>query len=333
MFQHIVIDGIEKWVFVPSMLDEPIRADDADFKESEHPRDEDGQFTEGGGGGAGGKRVMHPAKITNGVHTTASGAPLPKHVASLKIPPAWTDVRYSESPDSALLVTGKDAKGRVTSIYSAEFSAKQAAIKFARISELVGKFERIKKQNADARKDPAKRDVSDCLDLIMHTGIRPGSDTDTGAAVKAYGASTLEGRHVRSRGGKVFLDFTGKKGVALSIPVTDPTVAKRLLERKEQAGTHGRIFGDVTHGSLLAHTHSMNGGGFKTKDFRTLLGTSTAGELVKQGDPPTDEKSYRKAVMSVARVVSEKLGNTPSIALQSYIAPEVFSQWRSHAGV
>ena len=33
-------------------------------------------------------------------------------------------------------------------------------------------------------------------------------------------------------------------------------------------------------------------------------------------------------VMEVSKVVSDKLGNTPAVALSAYIDPVVFSKWR-----
>ena len=45
----------------------------------------------------------------------------------------------------------------------------------------------------------------------------------------------------------------------------------------------------------------------------------------------TNEKEYKKAVKFVATAVSKKLGNTPTIALQSYINPATFAAWRAVA--
>ena len=82
------------------------------------------------------------------------------------------------------------------------------------------------------------------------------------------------------------------------------------------------------------YSHQLDGGGFKTKDFRTLLGTRTAmQEIVNLSPPvPKDEKEYRKKVKEVAIRVSKKLGNTPTVALQSYINPSVFAEWKLNAG-
>jgi DNA topoisomerase I len=321
--------------------------DNAEFKEADHPREDDGKFGAGGGAKAATKSdksaSAKPAAksgheqtvVVDGQRRTASGGPLPAHVQALKIPPAWTAVTYAADPKADLLATGKDEKGRAQSIYSEAHEARQAAAKFARIRELQAKFGEVASQNEEARKakDAKKRDSADALALIMATGIRPGSDEDTGAAVKAYGATTLEGKHVMpNEDGTVSLKFIGKKGVSLDIHVSDPAIAQMLKERAGKAGADGKLFGATNQGALLEHTHTLDGGGFKSKDFRTLKGTQTAmAEVAKapQPNPPKTEAEYRKAVMAVAKKVSAVLGNTPTVALQSYIDPSVFTAWRS----
>lgn len=318
-----------------------------EFKESDHPRDDDGKFGSGGGGGGGKSEgdgegsEKKPAtakhqttKVVDGKRVSASGGPLPEHIEKLKIPPAWTDVTYSDDPKAALQATGKDAKGRRQAIYSAEFSAKQAAAKFARIAELNDKIGHIADQNEEARRsaDPKKRAAADCTKLIMTTGIRPGSEDDTGAEKRAYGATTLEGKHVIVEGDKVTLAFVGKKGVSLTIPVNDPDTAAMLRERKSAAGDDGQLF-PINEKALLDHVHTLGDGGFKTKDFRTLLGTRTAMAEVGKRPAPKTAKEYKKAVMDVAKIVSTKLGNTPTIALASYISPCVFADWRMASNV
>lgn len=312
-------------------------ARDDTFSEGDHPRGQPGnagQWVAGGGGETGAKPSarsgMKETKSDGKTRTQADGSPLPEHIQKLKIPPAWTDVRYNDAPGASLIAVGKDAKGRVQSVYSAEHSAAQSAVKFARIFELSKKFAEVAAQNDQARKstDPKTRDAADCLDLIMRMGVRPGSETDTGAEKKAYGATTLEGRHVVRDENGVWLQFVGKKGVALNLPVTDKGLAKMLEARGKAAGPDGQLFGKVSDSSLRDHVHSLDGGDFKTKDFRTYVGTSTAARLVAKMAPPKDEKAYKKAVMDVAKEVSRTLGNTAAIALQSYIAPQVFAEWR-----
>ena len=288
---------------------------------ADHP----GRPGEVGGSAPGGG--MSGTKVVDGVRVGADGTLLPDHIGELKIPPAWTGVAFNPDPDADLLVKGKDAKGRSQYIYSTKFQETQAAAKFARVKELGEKFDSIYKQNEANRGALEMRENADCLKVIMDTGIRPGSDKETGGKVKAYGATTLEGRHVVKVGGRVELQFVGKKGVKLKIPVMDKGSAAILLARAKKAGANGRLF-DTDSDTLSEYTHTMDGGGFKTKDFRTNIGTTTALKEISGMKRPVSLKEYKASVRKVAKVVAAKLGNTPTVALQSYIAPEVFSRWR-----
>jgi DNA topoisomerase IB len=167
--------------------------------------------------------------------------------------------------------------------------------------------------------------------LIMSTGIRPGSDRDTGAEKQAYGATTLRVEHVvvndsKEPGApKVILTFTGKKGVDLKIPVHDEEIAKDLI-RRAKSSKDGRLFG-TTDGELRDYVSKASGGKFKPKDFRTLRGTELAADVVREHKCCDSEKERKAAIKHVAKIVSTALGNTPAIALQSYIDPIVFAKW------
>lgn len=256
------------------------------------------------------------------------GGELPKQIAKIRIPPAWKDVRYNPDPEAKLLVTGRDVKGRRQAIYSEAFTAQRAQQKFQRVKDLDTQFARVETEIAKDLKAGQSVEEASALRLIMATGIRPGSDGDTKAAKQAYGATTLLGQHVVRDGNSVRLRFTGKKGVANDILVSDRTVATDLLRRKAKAGDGGRLF-KTDSGRLLGYTKSRDGGKFKTKDFRTLLATREATAAVSRAPKPKTEKEYKKAVRTVAKTVAAKLGNTPAVALASYIHPSVFAEWRN----
>jgi len=225
----------------------------------------------------------------------------PEHIKSLVIPLAWKDVRFSEDPNAALLVTGKDSKGRTQYVYSKAFQDSQAAIKFERITQLQNQLPAIDRQLTDIRKNGNEIDKehAECAWLVRWTGIRPGSDEDTGAEKKAYGATTLTGSHVVVNGNQVSLQFVGKKGVDLNIPVANMNIARRLVQIKQDVGD-GPLFPHVTDASLRDFVHErLDHGDFKTKDFRTLLGTTTAISMVNKTPAPSDKKSYVKAVKGV----------------------------------
>jgi DNA topoisomerase-1 len=218
----------------------------------------------------------------------------------------------------------------------AERTKLSAKVKFDRVDELEKKFNAITGENArnQKSKDIKIAEHADCASLVMHTAIRPGYDVDTHAKVKAYGATTLEGRHVNvDSKGDVSLKFVGKKGVNQDIPITDSKVASMLKAKAKQAGETGRLFSRVSGESLLAYIKKFDGGGFKTKDLRTYVGTNTAKDTIAGMAIPKNATQYKAAVRQVAEVVSKKLGNTPTIALQSYINPKVFIKWRKSANV
>ena len=242
------------------------------------------------------------------------------------VPPAWQQVFVSNDPKSDLQAVGIDSKGRVVRVYSKEFTAAQGDAKFERVQELrVERDALFARARTDAQsQDPKVKEPAACLRLIQETGVRPGSTADTKAAKQAYGATTLEGRHVVDVRGKVHLRFTGKKGVALDIKVENEELAEDLRARREAAGRRGKLF-DTSANDLREYTDSISGARFSPKDFRTLKGTEVAADMVsKLKRMPTDEKEYKKVVRGIAKEVSKRLGNTPTIALQSYINPRVF---------
>jgi len=167
--------------------------------------------------------------------------------------------------------------------------------------------------------------------LIMETGLRPGSDRDTKAEKQAFGATTLEGRHVDvDSQGNVTLKFTGKKGVQREVKIEDKNLAEELAERKKTAGSNDRLF-DTSASKLRDYVKTLDGGRFKPKDMRTRLGTEIASDIIASQDAPGNGKAYKRKVREVAKQVAERLGNTPAVALQSYIDPTVFSKWREVA--
>lgn len=69
--------------------------------------------------------------------------------------------------------------------------------------------------------------------------------------------------------------------------------------------------------------------GVKPKDLRTYLGTATAMRLVEEMRVPKNKREYQSRRREVGKQVSDLLGNTPTVALASYIAPSVFGSWDS----
>ena len=292
----------------------------------------------GGGGGAGsvktnsaGEEFHSASRGEDKIWRTADGKAVPEHIQKLGIPPAWKDVHVNLNAKANTLATGVDAKGRTQTKYSANHTMKAAANKFGRVSELRKMRKQIFTEVKQDMKTGDKRTKEDAAAtmLIMKTGMRPGSESDTGADYKSYGATTLEGRHiVQKSDGSVVAKFVPgkKKGQEIEMPITDKGLAKELLKRAKKAGPNGRVF-NTTAGRVRNYSKTKDGGGFKTKDHRTALGTETAIAAMKSLPMPKTKKEYKASVKAVSTAVSDVLGNTPSIAFKSYIDPVVFSKW------
>lgn len=254
---------------------------------------------------------------------------LPAHIKALVLPPAWTRIQYNPDPDADLLAIGIDAKGRDQYVYSAKHAERQTVAKFARTREMAKQFAGMTRQ---AKSDWAKHPEAQVASLIFATGMRPGSREDTQAAKKAYGATTLLAKHVHLEDGGVVLKFTGKSGKDLTIPVQDARIAS-MLQRRAKAAKGGELFPEVTSASLRDYVRTLDGGSFTTKDIRTAVGTETAKRAMRDIATPTSAAAYKRATKAVGTAVSAVLGNTPTVALQSYIDPTIFARWRHAAKI
>jgi DNA topoisomerase-1 len=249
-------------------------------------------------------------------------------LTQLRVPPAWTHVKLSADPTADLQATGEDSKGRTQYLYSAEHAAQASAEKFERLKEFNTALPGIRETLAVDLNNPnataLEREAAAVLTLIDKTGFRIGSEADTGAEKQAYGASTLQAEHVTIDGDTVTFTFVGKKGVDITKELRDPALAA-MLEPRVAAG--GKLF-NITDGQVRDYLKEK-AGDFKVKDFRTWNGTSVALSVMQSTKAPATEKEFKAAQKAVATRVAEHLGNTPAVALQSYIDPSVWGPWRA----
>jgi DNA topoisomerase I len=253
--------------------------------------------------------------------------------SKVRIPPNWRDVWINTNKNAPLQALGIDSKGRKQYLYSAAHTEKKAAQKFKKVKSLVKDYPKIMQNIQKGRqdsKDPSIKDSADALFLVAQTGMRPGSEKETGGDVKAYGATTLLGKHVKTRGrNAVELNFVGKKGVHIQLRIENPDLVKMLKERKGAAGDNGKLFPHTTDTISRHYLRSVSGGKpYNTKDLRTLHATSSALAEIEKMPPPQNKAQYQKSRMAIGKLVSQQLGNTPNMALTQYIDPHVFSSWR-----
>ena len=69
---------------------------------------------------------------------------------------------------------------------------------------------------------------------------------------------------------------------------------------------------------------------FTAKDFRTWGGTLLAASELARHGASGDEQEAKRTLAAVMRAVGKELGNTPTVALESYVSPVVVDAF--HAG-
>ena len=229
----------------------------------------------------------------------------------VKVPPAWKKVRFYQGKN--YIATGIDKKGRLQYIYPKNIRAKNERRKFRRIERLSNKRGVIlNKIIKDAKEGNVE---AQAVYTMFQTGFRPGSNRDTKADVKAFGAITLLKNHVKIKPkNRVEFKFTGKKGVKINKEVKDPLLAKIIKERKQDK----HLF-DTSSGEVRDYFDKRTGGQFQLKDLRTLKAFEVADEVLDK-TKLEDPKEIKKEVVAE---VSKSLDNTESVAAQSYIAPKL----------
>jgi len=247
----------------------------------------------------------------------------------LAIPPAWKDVWIAARPRAKLQATGFDKAGRKQYIYHPAFRAEQDRAKFERLVRFGERLPALRMAMAEhLDNDELDRDrvCAIALRLIDLGWFRVGSDRHTRTS-GTYGITTLRKRHVSVRGNRVRLEFVGKGKSQIRTSLVDDELAAALRELLALPG-RGRLFRyerdgcmcDLTSRTLNEYVKTHMGEEFSAKDFRTWGGTLLAaiGFAERNGDG-----GGKGAVTAVMRVVAERLGNTPTVCRQSYVAPAV----------
>lgn len=263
-------------------------------------------------------------------------------VASLAVPPAWTDVQISVSERAKVQATGYDANGRKQYIYSRAHTAKQEAAKFDRITDFAERLPKLRKQvQKDLRRFRFdKRKVAAAAVSLMDQEYFRVGNHSYARSNKTYGLTTLRSKHLTVKGGKAIFDFVGKSGQEHHKVVTDKQIANIVKKLDDMPGyelfryydKHGKLH-NLTSADVNEYIKQVMGSDYSAKDFRTWRGTLVAAvELARETRPGT-KTARKKAMTDCIKRVAKKLGNTPAIAKSSYIDPRVFKAYESEDGI
>jgi DNA topoisomerase-1 len=262
-----------------------------------------------------------------------------ERIRSLAIPPAWKDVWICPFPNGHIQAVGTDDAGRRQYLYHQDWRIKRDKMKFDRVLSAARKLPAARRAIArDLALEgmPLEKASSVAVRLLDLGYFRIGSDiyAETNGS---FGLTTLEKRHVRRQRDRLVFRFTGKSGIEHSVEIDDPEVLLALESLRKRRGGSARLLAYQLHrrwrdlDSASVNTYlSGHLEDLTAKDFRTWHATVIAAAGLAASDQPGDTKrSRQRAIKAAVGEVAEYLGNTPTIAKNSYIDPRVIDLYEN----
>lgn len=261
---------------------------------------------------------------------------------ALAIPPAWRDVWIAAEPDAHILATGTDEAGRTQYLYHPQWRSERDAEKFEKARAFAAALPNLRRTvtrhlKPDGKGDDAarRRALAAAVRLIDRGALRVGG-TEHSGQLEAFGASTLQRRHVETNGARIHLAFRGKAGSEWDLTLEDAALAAFLAEAPRTPRTAPAVCYPVQHGrrrewrgvsaaEINDYLTDLAGLEFTAKDFRTWQGTLAAAQALARAQ--RSGMPEKEAVSAAIEAAAELLHNTPAVARDSYIDPRVIERF------
>lgn len=266
--------------------------------------------------------------------------PTLRRIASLAIPPAWTNVWICPAPDGHIQATGRDARGRKQYRYHPRFRQIREQTKYERMIAFAQVLPKIRAQvDEDLGRSGLVREkvLATVVRLLEITLIRVGNE-EYARENASFGLTTLRTRHVDVTGSNVRFRFRGKSGIEHALEVHDRRVARVIARCSDLPGQilfqyvddEGNLC-SVESAEVNAYLRGICESDFTAKDFRTWAGTVLAAKelakLVAEADAQLSGTALKKNVTQAVKEVARRLGNTASVCRKCYVHPEVIEAY------
>jgi len=262
-----------------------------------------------------------------------------EYIKSLKIPPAYENVKIDLNKNAKLLVTGYDVKGKKQYIYNPRWVEMRSIKKFCNMIEFGNKLPQIKNdidKLLELKGYPKEKIIAIIIKIITICHFRIGNPIGKDV-YESYGVSTLNKTHFTpSKNMRSFtIDFRGKKGVQNKCILKDPKLIEILCDLKDKAKNRNeQIFyyiekrKRVPINSCDVNNFLKTYGNFTTKDFRTWYANIYFIEEMVNSGPISDKITDRKRVVRESiKDIAEKLHHTVAISKKKYINPELINMY------
>ncbi len=259
-----------------------------------------------------------------------------QRIASLGIPPAWTDVWICSKANGHMQATGRDAKGRKQYRYHPRWRATRDQTKYGRVIAFGRALPQIRARvDQDLRKHELTREkvLATVVRLLATTLIRVGN-REYARSNKSYGLTTMRDKHVIVDDAKVTFQFRGKSGKQHSITLKDRRLARIVKRCRDLPGYELFQYLDergerqtIGSADVNDYLREITGQEFTAKDFRTWAGTVLAAMALREFAPHDSPPEAKRNVVRAIEHVAERLGNTPAICRKCYVHPAVLDAY------
>jgi len=257
-----------------------------------------------------------------------------ERVRALAIPPAWTMVWIAPRSDAHLQATGRDRSGRKQYLYHPDWRHERDEVKFRDMEAFARAQPRLRRRIEDALAAAGEplshvRVLSLSLRLLDVGLLRVGSDRYA-RDNQHYGLTTLLREQVTVRPDQAIFDYIGKSGKRQRLAIADvPALEVLAALKRRRGGPPELLVFRAPHGWSRIHREDVNNflrsearGPFSAKEYRTWNATVIAAAALAAQRPRSS-----RATAVASRAVATLLGNTPTVARQSYIDPRVFARF------
>jgi DNA topoisomerase-1 len=255
---------------------------------------------------------------------------------AIALPPAYENAWFCKDANGHLQATGVDARGRKQYRYHADFRARRDKKKYTGTLEFGAALPKLRKKvAADLRKRSLCREavLAAVVRLLDTEYLRIGNE-QYARENKSFGATTLRSRHVKRKGSKLMMRFTGKHGIVHEVPISDSNLKRIVAKCDELPGQHlfQYVADDgeacpITSADVNDYIREATGGDFTAKNFRTWGASVIAFEQMLTAQ---EHDKARITLKTVLEPVAEALGNTPAISRKSYVHPKLIDVARDN---
>jgi len=262
-----------------------------------------------------------------------------RRIAALAIPPGWKDVWISPDPLGHIQATGVDSRGRTQYLYHELWREQRDAQKFAHMLRFAAALPALRTatvRDLSGRHLDRDRVAAGAVRLIDLGLFRIGGEKYA-ELDHHYGATTLQKRDVKVTRDSVVFDYIAKEGKRRMITVADAAIRPTVRALVRSGNNLGSLFcfqdGDTwrpLHSREVSNYIAANAGGhFTAKEFRTWNATVLMALFLANAEPSPTAHSRKSTIAASIRGVATWLGDTPTVARQSYIDPRLIKRYES----